>query len=402
MKFISAKYMKIRILILLCVGLASIFPAKAQLDAHLLGYVDSTEIILNNGRRLVYQSLAEGNFTKAQEVYDYLTKEAEKRLCFAFNLNEDLYINLLLTNWNNWFALARTYDEQLSKSACYNFSENYVERLFKLTQKHQQRIKEELRNQNLFVDESELIELYFQLIYNTELDQLYISRYKAFEKKYPESLYRKFFIGYFPKPPVKSAFSISLGPTFVKPTANLSQVYKNGTLFTMTMDVNIGRVYSGLHVDAGWLDLKVPIEFRNDFGQVVQQFDAGDSFSLMGGGLYAGYFFVRSKNFQLAPFVKIGGYTFESMLYDDYDENADAEFQIFDSFIYGPGIHTELKLHEFSLDPYYGMFPGMETKSYISVKMDIGYGVVTKKINPGFRGNLPYLRLGLVWGIGNF
>ncbi len=182
MKFISAKYMKIRILILLCVGLASIFPAKAQLDAHLLGYVDSTEIILNNGRRLVYQSLAEGNFTKAQEVYDYLTKEAEKRLCFAFNLNEDLYINLLLTNWNNWFALARTYDEQLSKSACYNFSENYVERLFKLTQKHQQRIKEELRNQNLFVDESELIELYFQLIYNTELDQLYISRYKAFEK----------------------------------------------------------------------------------------------------------------------------------------------------------------------------------------------------------------------------
>lgn len=47
MKFISAKYMKIRILILLCVGLASIFPAKAQLDAHLLGYVDSTEIIQN-------------------------------------------------------------------------------------------------------------------------------------------------------------------------------------------------------------------------------------------------------------------------------------------------------------------------------------------------------------------
>jgi len=48
------------------------------------------------------------------------------------------------------------------------------------------------------------------------------------------------------------------------------------------------------------------------------------------------------------------------------------------------------------------MFPGMESKSYISVKMDIGYDVVTKKINPGFRGNLPYLRLGLVWGIGNF
>ena len=44
----------------------------------------------------------------------------------------------------------------------------------------------------------------------------------------------------------------------------------------------------------------------------------------------------------------------------------------------------------------------MESNSYLSLKLDIGYDIVTQKINPDFKGNLPYLRVGLVWGIGNF
>lgn len=395
--------MKIKTLILFFIGIASIIPVKAQLDAHLLGYVDSTEIIMNNGRRLVYQSLAEGNYSKAEEVYNYLKAEADKRLCFAFNLNEDLYINLLLTNWNNWFSIARSYNEQISKSACYNFSENYVERLFKLTQKNLQRINENLTQQTLVADESSLIELFLQLISNDELNQLYKARYNLFQKKYPASQYNGFFTKYFPKPPVKAGFSMSAGPTFVRPSGNLSEVFKNGTMINMTIDLNVGRLYSGLHVDAGWLDLKVPIVFRDNSGQVVMSFNAGETFSLTGGGLYAGYFLFRTKHFQLAPFMKLGAYTFESMLYPDYDEYNDPEFQIFDSFIFGPGLHTEFKLHEFTLDSYYSMFPGAEATSYISLKMDVGYDVVTtKKISPDFKGNLPYLRLGLVWGFGNF
>lgn len=398
-KFIS---MKIKLLALLCAVLLSAFSVKAQLDTQLLMYVDSTEIILNNGRRVVYQSLSEGNYSKASEVYEYLIQEADKRHCYAFSLNEDLYINLLLTNWNNWFSIAKTYNEQVSKTACYNFSENYVERLFKLTLRHQQRIENEFNNQSLLVDEFDLFRLFMQLLQQDEINQLYIARYNSFQKMYPNSDYIHFVKGYFPKPPVKSAFSMGLGPTFITSTGKLREVFSPGTLVNLTMDVNIGKVYSGLHIDAGLMNLQIPIEFRNSMGQTVKRFNAGESFSFMGGGIYAGYYIVRSNHFQLAPFLNVGGYTFESNLYNDYDESENSEYQIFDSFVAGPGIHAELRLTEFTLDPYYGAIPGMETKSYLSLKMDVGYDFVTQKVGPDFKGNLPYLRLGLIWGIGNF
>lgn len=394
--------MKIKILLILCWGILSTIPVKAQLDAHLLNYVDSTEIVLNNGRRLVYQSLAEGDMNKAKEVYDYLKLQADLRHCFAFNLNEDLYINLLLADWNNWFEIARSYNEHISKSACYNFSENYIERLYKLTQRNKQRIQDDLNQQTLLVDEAELSKLFLEILDSDELSSTYIASYKKFKKNYPTSDYVDFFEGYLPKPPVKGAFSMSVGPTFIQPTGKLSDVFQPGVMFNMTIDWNFGRVYSGLHVDAGTLDLKVPIEFRNNMGQLVQSFNTGESFSIIGGGIYAGYFLVRSNRFQLAPYLNIGGYTFESMLYNDYDEYENSEFQIFDSFVFGPGIHTELRLTEFTLDPYNGVMPGMEAKSYLSLKLDVGYDIVTQKVSPDFKGNLPYFRLGLVWGIGNF
>jgi len=394
--------MKIRIIPLFVLALISFMPAKAQLVNELKNYIDSTEVILNNGRRMVYQKLAAGDIQKATEVYYYLKEEAAQRHCYAFTLNEELYISLLITDLDNWFAIARNYKEINKLTACYQFTEDYVERFFRLTLKNLSRIEAQLEQQSLPSDESELIALFLQLLKAETPDEIYSARYKAFKRHYPASAYNEFITGFMPKPKVKGAFSMSMGPTFVAPAGNLGKVYKPGTLFNITFDFNFGKLYSGFHVDGGLLDLKIPINFTNQMGQVVQSFKAGDSFSFMGGGIYAGYFLLRNDRFQIAPYLNLGGYTFESSLYADSNSD-NQEFQIFDSFVFGPGLHTELKLTEFSLNPYYyGYMPGMETTSYISLKLDIGYDIVTKKVSPDFKGNLPYIRMGLIWGFGNF
>jgi hypothetical protein len=393
--------MKIRKITLFILIIISFLPAKAQLANEIRNYVDSTEVIMNNGRRMVYQTLSNGDYQKAGEVYYYLKEEAAKRHCFAFTLNEELYISLLLTDWLNWLSIARNYTEINKQTSCYQFTEDYVERLYRLTLKNLTTIEAHKKNQNFMTDEVEIIDLFLQLVKSSTPDEPYKARYKLFQRNHSTSAYLEFLTGYMPKPNVKGAFTMSMGPTFVFPSGNLSQVYKPGTLFNITFDLNFGKLYSGFHVEGGLLELKMPIHFTNQTGQVVQQFQPGESFSYVGGGVYAGYFLLRSNRFQIAPYIGLGGYTLESSMYsnDDYDSQ---EFQIFDSFVFGPGLHTEFKIAEFTLDQYYGYMPGFETSSYISLKLDLGYNIVTKKVNSDFKGNIPYIRMGLIWGFGNF
>ena len=74
---------------------------------------------------------------------------------------------------------------------------------------------------------------------------------------------------------------------------------------------------------------------------------------------------------------------------------------MFDSFIYGPGIHTEVKITDFnSKNPYNN--GSLNQYSYLSVKIDAGYNFVAKYDYTPFKGNVSYARLALVWGIGNF
>jgi len=390
--------MKTRLLPIVGLLLFATTTLQSQILNELRSYVDSSEVIFNNGRRMIYHSLASGDTMKAREVLTYLTDEASKKQCSAFSYNEELYINLLLSDWQGWLINAADYNSKIKEAACYKFTESYLDRLYNLTNRNIDRITSEIEIRNLSDEERELMQIYLYLIKNNQEDEKYSALYKAFAKKYPSSMYSGFLKGYLPKPKTKGSFAISVGPTVMLPTGALAQTFKPGVLFNYTMDVNLGKVYAGFHFDGGSMELKTPIYFINDLGQRVMDFDPGYKFSFVGGGVYMGYFLQRSNRFHLAPYMNIGGYTFESNLYP----NNEPEYQIFDSFVFGPGIHTEFKLTEFNLDPYYGAVPGMESKSYISLKMDIGYDIVTKKVSSGFKGNLPYIRLGLVWGIGNF
>jgi len=111
-----------------------------------------------------------------------------------------------------------------------------------------------------------------------------------------------------------------------------------------------------------------------------------------------GYFVIRNNRYHLAPFISIGGAELTSNRFESDDD--EKEFKLINSFLCGPGIHTEIKLKQFHIDNEYRY--GSSALSYISLKLDGGYNFLTEKRIAGFKGNMAYFKFGLVWGIGNF
>ena len=46
----------------------------AQIENEIRAYVDSTELIVNNGRKLLVQQLDNENYIKVKEIYNFLNK----------------------------------------------------------------------------------------------------------------------------------------------------------------------------------------------------------------------------------------------------------------------------------------------------------------------------------------
>ena len=127
-------------------------------------------------------------------------------------------------------------------------------------------------------------------------------------------------------------------------------------------------------------------------------FNKNESFQYLDAGLKCGYFFIRNGRINFSPYFSISASFLESKRYDSEDDNK--EYKVFNSFTYGPGIHNEIKLKEFNTSNRYYYY-GYE-HSYISFKVDAGYNFIAKFKDEYFKGNTPYVMVGLIWGIGDF
>lgn len=125
-------------------------------------------------------------------------------------------------------------------------------------------------------------------------------------------------------------------------------------------------------------------------------FVEGEKFTYFDGGLKAGYFLIRSKRFHLAPYVSVSGGFLESTKFE-YEEDDDLEWEIFNSFTYGGGLHTEILLYEIPGNEYSTGSPG-----YFSLKLEAGYNKILKFKDTYAEGDMPYFICALVLGFGRF
>src|SRR5690606_9081433 len=137
-------------------------------------------------------------------------------------------------------------------------------------------------------------------------------------------------------------------------------------------------------------------------GTDTLNFNKNERFSSFQGGVYLGYFLVRSNRFHIAPYLNLSGGYLESTKFNSNNNNDDdGDIKIYSSFIYGAGIHTEVKIWEFkskNQSPYY--YWGYEAfNNHISLKLDSGFDFIANSDNK-YKGNIGYFNLGLVWGFG--
>lgn len=369
--------------------------AQAQIGNEIKNYVDSTEVLINNGRRMIAQKITEGNFDKAREVYQYLRDETKNKKQMAFNYTEELYLDFLFSDWNQWIDKAANFGKYSARMTYPNMF-GIDDLLYSEISKKAEFNATLIPTLNIDPEAQKVMAIYNYFLKTGVRDDTYTGMVKSFHKEYKNSRFNPFFERYLPSPMVKGAMAISMGTAGIFPTGKLADRFSSVQGFNMAIDFNFGKVYASLNMQGSPIKLTVP--FNATDSETTWEFTKGEKFQYFQGGVSLGYFVTRNNRFHLAPFISIGGAELQSNRFDADDD--EKEFDIVNSFCFGPGLHTEVKLKQFksSYNYAYGT-PGM---SYISLKLDGGYNIMTQHNFDQFKGNIAYFNFSFVYGIGYF
>jgi hypothetical protein len=218
----------------------------------------------------------------------------------------------------------------------------------------------------------------------------------SYKKEFTNYQYESFEKNFLPGKKIKAALNFSFGSGMVLTTGDLSESFKSNVSFIAGVDVNIQKVFTSLYLHGSTLKLQIPFMAISDFDTL--NFTKGEKFAYLDAGLKAGYFVVRNDRFHVAPYLSFSGGFLESTRFDDTEDN-DLEYEVFNSFTYGAGIHTEVKIKDFENmnSYYYGT-----TQGYLSIKLEAGYNNVMKFKDKFAIGDTPYVNVALVLGLGTF
>ncbi len=370
---------------------------KAQIKNEILSYSDSTDIIMNNGKELMMQSLMSGNDEKAKEIYYYMQDEAIKRGFLAFSYIDILYINALSHNWGEFFDYIKNFKEKVNLPI-YDREAQFSDRLYNITKQKAGAILYDAKKV-LPEEEYATLELFLHVVQEDDLSSKYRKLKNDFEHDFTSSKYEEFVDNYLPDLPMKASWTCSFGSGFMSPTGTFGDHFKTTASFYMSTDFNISNVYFSLFLDGSNLRVDEPFTIEN------YQFEKNDRFAYFDGGLQLGYFLVNSNYIHLAPYATIAGSSLESNLYSDY-ENNDMEYHMINAFTCGAGVHTQIKLFEAKSNPYsgfwYGIYYDQSVEYYFALKCNIGYNVLTSSNYDVAKGDMFYAQIGIVWGLGGF
>jgi hypothetical protein len=82
--------------LLITLGALTPLIVEAQIEDEIKAYVDTTEQIVVNGRKLMIKSVQENDFEKIADIYDYLVRTKSTNNCDIFSYAEDVFTYLLI------------------------------------------------------------------------------------------------------------------------------------------------------------------------------------------------------------------------------------------------------------------------------------------------------------------
>ena len=373
---------------------------NAQIENEIRAYVDSSEIIVNNGRKLLVQNIQDKNYVKAAEISTYLNKISDERRCKTLTFNENLMLSSLCSNWQDWLHKAENFNTD-TRGVCYENGYKISNFLYQDLYENVDLYIERTSKLNISDEEKELFELYFTYIKNyCEQNEAYKIKNRNIKHKYPNSKYKKFIDSYMPEPEKKFSFGYGFGVSALSQTGNLPEYfYTISPLYTFSVDFNVDKIYFSMNFIGGDLELQKNLQNPGGYNYT---FLPKDKFSFFDAGIKGGYNMNVNEKLKVTPYLSIGGSSLESNLYNS-DADSNIEFKVYDSFSFGAGIHTEYKIAAWKMNNPYYYYGTNNTNgvSFLSLSFDAGYKYIAFHQYTPITGDILYLNMGLIWLIGN-
>ncbi len=388
--------MKIRKILLFSLILLGSLSANAQIENEIRSFVDSTETIINNGKRLLASEVRTMNYEKAIEIYNYLNQKTKPDNCSAFSYNEHLLIALITSDWDTFLTKAEEYRKNIYP--CHPNTHSIQRELSEEFFKFNDMFYQNALDAGLNSEDSDLIELFYLSLNRQEESDKYEEEYRLFKKKYPQTRYVDFLKHYLPVPQISMAMIFSFGASAIFPQGNLGSNFTYGVNPAMDIAFTYQKWYFGLSVSTASIRSKYSFDTQTDRYETIS-FYPDDKFNFEIVGFKGGYSLLQSNWFKLTPFVELGGASLTSNIYPAPKNNND-EVRLFRSFYTGPGMIAEIKLAQFKGRNTYDW--NATPPSYLSLRLDGGYNLITNQKFDMLKGDAPYVSLKLTWAMGNF
>lgn len=367
--------------------------AKSQIVDEIKAYVDSNEILINNGRKLLVEKINNKDYQKAKEIYEYLNQETQSTKYKAFSYNEHLFFNSIINDWEKILMLFKDYEAEINR---YNFpysypigevlNDNFTEQIDSTDNK--------IGSLEIANEDKDILILYFSL-FKKDLDiEEYNKMLTAFHKNYKPSRYESFVKDYLPRKFTRIFINFSFGTNNTFPTEKIKDDFSSNSLgFSMSVDFTFGKIYTSIAIMT--TNYSSNFAFNAVVNSDTLSFKKNDDFQFTNAGLKTGYHLTKNTKIQLVPYASISSNTLESTLYNNNKEGD--EHKIISSFGYGFGSFAEFRILKFKSAGYYSS----TGSSYLGLRVDGGYSIIANHKN-GYRGNIPYVNLTLTWGFGAF
>ena len=363
-----------------------------QLEQEIISFVDDTEILINNGRRMMLQYVQVQNFERIAEIHYFLNERTSMYNCTPFIFQEELDIALLTNNWSLFLTKAANFADAGGVSLCPPVQDWLLFRALRTEiENNVAQLVENIMVADLTLEEKQLLKLYLHLAEHGN-DEAYRQILRGFRRQHPESEHSDFVRTFLPRGQIRGGMGLNLGASQPFLTSGLSDYFSPTTAFNISLDFSFNRILLGFQADAGSVRLNRPL-LSSETGYEYD-FQEGDRLLFENYMFPIGYTLIRNNRFEITPYVGLGGTVLRS---NTTGIGRDRQFDVVNSFTVSPGLRAEFWLRRFLWTDQIG-----DSLAHgLSLRFDVGYSMPVRFNYTPARGNVFYARAGIVWWLGS-
>ena len=294
------------------------FSSNAQIKSEIRNYSDSTAYWIENGKKILLNSLYNGDFDKVGELYDYLEKSYGNGPYEVFSFQDALILNMFMGRWDTVQFFLLQFDEYNKVDLFYNsnyyYSLQHLDydndfttsgmKLIPVAIGEVDFLRTSCIQSDIDQEAKHALELLFTYLKYRQLTMLYYTKLDEFYRYYPDTPYRDFLNGFLARPQIDLDGNWGFGGTTMFPKGDMSNWIDNPGIYpTLYISITLHRLYVGGYFGGGAMALQKQLAISCPFQMT---FDPGYEFSFTSAALNLGYMMVKKHRMQLTPYASIG------------------------------------------------------------------------------------------------